>query len=193
MAMSNNGLTKLGEEAAEVTQIVMKLIAYPELQTDRNTRHPDGTFLILNLEDEIADVLAAANFVIEKLELDANRIGARQHFKEQRFWRWDGQKVHNLYQPPSYFAKKGSPDASIWCKCEMEWIALAYVQALAAAGDVWLTEPMTRERVLTLLTKEQRIETHDVLTNAYSGWFSSIAERLTSADGAFSVGGKWAS
>jgi len=46
--------------------------------------------------------------------------------------------------PPSYFANRGQPCCSRWGKSEIEWIALAYVQALANDGDTW--KKLSRKR-----------------------------------------------
>ena len=50
------GLAKVAEEAAEVQQVIMKIIAF-----DGSTAHPDGTDLLDALESELADVQAAVH------------------------------------------------------------------------------------------------------------------------------------
>lgn len=90
MPMSNNGLTKLIEESGEVTQVAAKLIAYPELQDEHSLqRHPDGTFLRDRLEEELADFIAAANFVIRKMKLNQRVIQIRSEHKIRTFTQWD--------------------------------------------------------------------------------------------------------
>lgn len=92
--------------------------------------------------------------------------------------------------PPSYFASRGAPSSSKWGKSEIEWIALAYVQALANDGDTWksLTREQTRER----LTAEQDRQVHGLLTgDYYQRWFDMVSDQITDSDGAFGVGGFW--
>jgi len=94
--------------------------------------------------------------------------------------------------PPSFFANLGSPCCSRWGKSELEWIAHAYVQALANDGDTW--KKLTREQTLALLTKEQRAAggVHFLLTNDhYQHWFDSVGNQITDEEGAFGVGGGW--
>ena len=92
---------------------------------------------------------------------------------------------------PSDFANLGQPMCSrAWGKSELEWIALAYVQALAADGDTW--KPLTKAQTMALLTDEQRRHTHGLLKDDfYDGWFQSVRDRITDSDGALSVGGFW--
>lgn len=92
--------------------------------------------------------------------------------------------------PPSAFAKMGSPSCSCWGKSEIEWMALAYVQALANDGDAW--KKLSREQTYNLLSDEQKNAVHGMLTDDYyQYWFDSVSDRLTDADGAFGVGGFW--
>jgi hypothetical protein len=93
---------------------------------------------------------------------------------------------------PSDFANLGQPCCSIWGKSEIEWLALAYVQALAAGGDTW--RKLSREEVRDLLTDEQRqrgsvrlLLKHD----HYKGWFDMVSNQIADADGALDVGGFW--
>jgi len=98
----------------------------------------------------------------------------------------------NIELPPSFFASLGQPCCSVWGKSEIEWLALAYVQALANDGDTW--KKLTRKRVLLLLTNEQERQTHGLLSHEvplYLQWFDAVSNRLTDADGAFSVRGYW--
>ena len=87
MSMHNKGLTKLQEECGELIQIAAKKAAYLETDT-----HPDGKgSLKRRLAEEVADVIAAAKFVQEKLELDGDFIMQRTEVKFARFKRWDSQ------------------------------------------------------------------------------------------------------
>ena len=82
--MAHNGLAKLAEELGECSQIVGKLLAYPD------GNHPDGNGgLHSRLEDEIADVIAASWFVANKLRLTADRIDDRAASKLNLFHQWD--------------------------------------------------------------------------------------------------------
>ena len=92
--------------------------------------------------------------------------------------------------PPSIFVKMGQPNCSRWGKSEMEWLALAYVEALAADGDTW--KPFSKERTYELLTDKQRCFVHCMLTDDfYDGWFQAIRDRISDSAGAWSVGGFW--
>ena len=92
MPMNQNGLGKLAEECGEVIQVVGKLIQYPLHQLIGSFPHPDGTYLRERLEDELADVLAAISFVIEKLNLRSQTISKRKHEKLELFRKWDKEK-----------------------------------------------------------------------------------------------------
>lgn len=94
--------------------------------------------------------------------------------------------------PPSAFAALGSPMCSRWGKSEIEWIALAYVQALANDGDTW--KRLSREQVYKLLTEEQREHVYGMLTtdfDHYKHWFEAVADQITDSDGALGVRGFW--
>ncbi len=93
---------------------------------------------------------------------------------------------------PSDFAALGPPSCSRWGKSEIEWIAFAYVQALANEGDEW--ERLTREQTYELLTPDQRSEVHGLLSieyDRYEHWFEMVARQIDSAEGALGVGGFW--
>lgn len=93
---------------------------------------------------------------------------------------------------PSDFAKLGNPSCSKWGKSEIEWIALAYVQALANDGDTWKT--LTREQTYELLTDEQKRRTCGMLTyddETDRWWFELVSKQIGSAEGALGVGGFW--
>lgn len=87
MAMANKGLAKLLEELGELAQISAKKLAY--LETDM---HPDGQgSMKRRMEDEMADVKAAIDFVAKKLELNIDYIEERYKCKSERFDIWDNQ------------------------------------------------------------------------------------------------------
>ncbi len=94
--------------------------------------------------------------------------------------------------PPSFFASLGQPCCSRWGKSEIERLALAYVQALANAGDTW--KKLTREQGHELLTDEQRQYVRNTLTfdnERYVNWFEAVSDQLSDSDGAFEVRGFW--
>lgn len=87
MAMSQKGLTKLLEELGELGQIAAKKIAY--MDTDE---HPDGLgSMKTRMEDEMADVIAAIEFVVQKFDLSHHNIRNRTKVKYERFLKWDNE------------------------------------------------------------------------------------------------------
>ncbi len=89
MPMTNYGLAKLTEEMGECLQVVGKMNQFPALMMDDTLHHPDGTQLRRRLEEEVADVLAAARFVCIKMNLDIAVVWSRQIAKEELFNKWD--------------------------------------------------------------------------------------------------------
>lgn len=84
MPLVFNGLAKLVEECGELTQIAAKKMNYPD--TDE---HPDGKgSMKRRLEEEIADVLAAAKMVSEQYGLDDDFIVNRWQLKLSMFKKW---------------------------------------------------------------------------------------------------------
>lgn len=77
------GLSKLIEEAGEVCQVAGKIIGARGAED-----HWDGTHLSDRLEDELADLRAAIDFVIKENELDEERIERRRRVKLRRFEQW---------------------------------------------------------------------------------------------------------
>lgn len=82
------GLSKLIEEAGEVSQVAGKIIGIGHMGD-----HFDGSNLKARLEEEIADLVAACAFVSEKLGLDHEAMGTRADEKRALFERW-----HDEYQ-----------------------------------------------------------------------------------------------
>lgn len=83
--MNQKSRTKLTEECGELVTVLAKIDAFGSTGL-----HWDGKgSLITRLEDEIADVLAAASFAIEASGLDAERIGNRMADKLLKFEYWD--------------------------------------------------------------------------------------------------------
>jgi hypothetical protein len=81
------GLSKLIEELGENGQVLGKIIAFPG-RASTGEPHPDGTNLKERLEDEIADLRAAIDYVVEANELDGGRIHIRERMKFMRFLGW---------------------------------------------------------------------------------------------------------
>lgn len=77
------GLSKLIEECGEVVQVAGKLLG-----TGGNTNHWDGTDLRERLQEEVADVIAAAQFVVEQCKLDPYVINDRTREKLLLFDMW---------------------------------------------------------------------------------------------------------
>lgn len=87
--MKTRGLGKLIEECGELVQILGKKLAY--FHTDR---HPDKKgSMKRRMEEEIADVRAASEFVIDENDLDRDFIEERTQMKLKKFRRW---KKRNL-------------------------------------------------------------------------------------------------
>lgn len=84
MTMTANGLAKLIEECGELMQIAGKKLAM--MNSDE---HWDGAgSMKTRMEDEIADVAAASQFVIGTFDLDETRIGQRAAEKLATFIKW---------------------------------------------------------------------------------------------------------
>ena len=81
------GISKLQEEAGEVSQVCGKLIG-----SEGDVLHWDGTNLKERLEDECADLYAAISFVIAECKLDKDRIGFRIGQKLRRFGQWHAER-----------------------------------------------------------------------------------------------------
>ena len=90
MTMAAAGVAKLIEECGELQQVCGKRLAY--WTTDD---HPDGTNLKERMEDEMADVCAAIDFVIEQKGLDRTRISLRWAQKMALFETWQEQLDNN--------------------------------------------------------------------------------------------------
>lgn len=82
------GLAKLAEENGELSQVIGKLMAYPNLAVE----HPDGAGpLDVRLMEEMADLQAAIMFVRAHNFMPP---GFEQRVQEKfdRFQRWDGEE-----------------------------------------------------------------------------------------------------
>lgn len=90
------GVSKLIEENGELGQVLGKLIG-----TGGQVNHWDGSNLAHRMEEEVADTLAAIDFVIENNpeHLKAYRIANRRNEKLKLFREWH-RKVPPLPLPP---------------------------------------------------------------------------------------------
>lgn len=91
--MHCGGLTKLMEECGELIQIAAKAATYPDddYHPDQLDPTTDAEMQTTNsrMEDEMADVLAAVQFVIRKRGLDQGAITERMATKLATFTKWD--------------------------------------------------------------------------------------------------------
>lgn len=82
------GLAKLNEEAGEVVQIIGKL-----MQTEGSVTHWSGDPLDQRLTDELADLQAAIDFVLEhNPDIDRERWRTRRAKKLDTFNHWRRQQ-----------------------------------------------------------------------------------------------------
>jgi NTP pyrophosphatase (non-canonical NTP hydrolase) len=81
------GLSKLAEEAGEVVQVVGKVIGFGSLGD-----HWDGSNLRERLEDELADLSAAIQFVALANNLNFERIDSRWSKKLALFQKWHAEQ-----------------------------------------------------------------------------------------------------
>lgn len=101
-AMVWPGISKLIEELGEVAQVAGKLIA-----TDGHDVHWEGTNLRERMQEEIADLIAACTFVIEKNGLDSKFIADRVAHKLDLFQHW-----HANPEPPASTISDMLPDGA---------------------------------------------------------------------------------
>lgn len=79
------GLSKLAEEAAEVLQIVGKIIG------GGGDIHEDGTDLRESLQDELGDLRAAIDYVVRKNCLDWDAVNRRRDTRRTLYEREEGR------------------------------------------------------------------------------------------------------
>jgi NTP pyrophosphatase (non-canonical NTP hydrolase) len=85
------GISKVIEECGEVLQVIGKLVA-----VHGEERHWNSKNLHQDLEDEIADLLAAITFARETNCLDGERFDQRVAKKLARFRAWHALGIENL-------------------------------------------------------------------------------------------------
>lgn len=98
-------LGKAQEEMNELGVELMKLLTFP------NGKHPGRKrSLILSTEDEIADVLNALEFFVDRNHLDWTRIRKRMATKRKRFIKWWGQPAKRKSQIAKIKSKAKTPN-----------------------------------------------------------------------------------
>ena len=80
------GLSRLTEESGEVIQVIGKMIG-----GHGENSHYDGTDLRDCLTLEIADLLAAISFVVDKNDLNWAWINERRDMKRDTYERWHAE------------------------------------------------------------------------------------------------------
>lgn len=96
-----HGLNKVAEECNELTVELMKLATFPD------GNHPSRKkSLVITTEDELADVLAAVEYFIDRNKLDRARIERRKVLKIKKFAKWWGN-----IKPAKSKSSKKSPKA----------------------------------------------------------------------------------
>lgn len=85
--MANKGLAKLIEECGEVIQIGGKVLQVGSI----DEKHWSGVLRTM-MEDEIADLQAAIEFVIAQNRLNKIKIGVRRARKLKQFNEWSTEK-----------------------------------------------------------------------------------------------------
>lgn len=76
------GLSKVIEETSELNVVIGKLQAYPD------GTYATGENLVAMLEEEVADVYAALDLLLDANALDVDFINARAEAKLRRFHHW---------------------------------------------------------------------------------------------------------
>lgn len=85
------GLSKVTEEAGEVQQVIGKLLG-----TGGEEEHWDGSNLRKRLTEEVADVLAACDFVVMMNDLD---VAYRRKTKLALFMKWHNDQNKHSGKP----------------------------------------------------------------------------------------------
>ena len=84
--MHNKGISKLVEETGELSEILGKISA-----AGFGISPYTGINLTERLQEELADVLASIDFLIEKNNLNDDEIQKRRRMKYCKFVKWDIQ------------------------------------------------------------------------------------------------------
>ncbi len=86
------GLSKLLEECGEVQQVVGKIIGIG----GDDVLHWDGSNLRERLQEELADLYAAIEFVVACNALDSDTIDRRAEQKYNRYYDWHGEHKERM-------------------------------------------------------------------------------------------------
>jgi hypothetical protein len=97
------GSNKVAEEAGELVQELMKLQSFPDGKHPARKRS-----LVLSTEDELADIIAAADYFIDRNRLDRKRIEKRRKTKYRKFERWWGKTSKPKSKKSSTKSKKSA-------------------------------------------------------------------------------------
>lgn len=82
------GLSKLAEEAGEALQVVGKIIG-----ADGSRNHWDGSNLYDRLAEEVADLMAACEFVAKHNKIDGPALRQRIAHKLALFEKWHADEL----------------------------------------------------------------------------------------------------
>lgn len=88
------GLAKLIEEAGETLQVAGKIVAF-----GGTLDHPSGYNTLDKFHEELADLIAAIEFVINHNPLLRPKIKRRAKKKYETFCRWHIEKTWNNWKP----------------------------------------------------------------------------------------------
>lgn len=80
-----HGLRKAAEECGELVVELMKLATFPDGKHPARKRS-----LVISTEEELADVLAAVDYFIDRNKLDRAKIERRKAAKYKKFSKWWG-------------------------------------------------------------------------------------------------------
>lgn len=89
--MDKKGLTKVIEECSELIVICAKKSAFMDKDF-----HPDGQNMRVEIEKEIADVLATVEYVTSTWNLDKEFINNRMSEKLKLYRKWENMKECDL-------------------------------------------------------------------------------------------------
>lgn len=101
------GLSKLSEEAGEVIQVIGKLMG-----TGGEVQHWDGSNLAERLIEEVGDVLAACDFVVEK-NLPLASVAERRAKKLALFRKWHDEAITTAPTAPPALSNLGQVQAAL--------------------------------------------------------------------------------
>jgi NTP pyrophosphatase (non-canonical NTP hydrolase) len=143
------GISKLIEEAGEVQQVCGKLIA-----VGGRSDHWDGTNLRDRMQEEVGDLAAAIDFLVEVNGLDdAGLVAARRRSKRELFWHWHDPAV----PAPGHWYDPDAPALRVMGQGEhMELLTLqAFHKSVAELLDLQGRPPTSH---LIRLVKSLQIE-----------------------------------